>query len=156
MRSVGIFFGHIPYIGVWIGLIPAAAAPLNALIKYGEACAARRVSQGSKTRDLFHYLVHRFSLDLRYLFLTSRAQNNEDQATGPPPPERDLVNDGILAVIAGSDTTASTLTSIFFCLLTNPKTYDALQREVDQHYPQGEDAFTTKFHRDMPYLHAVM
>ncbi|KAI1789718.1 high nitrogen upregulated cytochrome P450 monooxygenase 2 [Ganoderma leucocontextum] len=134
----GAFLGHVPHLGVWMGLIPAAIAPLNALIKYGEICATRRLSQGSKTHDIFHFL------------------NNEDQPTKPPPPVRDLVNDGILAVIAGSDTVASALTSLFFCLLTNPRTYDALQKEIDQYYPRGEDAFTSKPHRDMPYLHAVI
>ncbi|PIL25991.1 cytochrome P450 [Ganoderma sinense ZZ0214-1] len=136
--AVGSFFGHVPYVGVWIGLIPAAVAPLNTLIKYGEACAALRVSQGSKTHDLFHFL------------------NHEDQLNGASPPQRDLVNDGILAVIAGSDTVASALTSLFFCLLTNPRTYDTLQKEVDRYYPPGEDAYTSEFHREMPYLHAVM
>ena len=45
---------------------------------------------------------------------------------------KQLVDDGILAVTAGSDTTASALTSIFFCLLTHPDVYSLLREEVDR------------------------
>ena len=69
---------------------------------------------------------------------------------------KQLVDDGILAVTAGSDTTASALTSIIFCLLTNPDVYSLLREEVDRFYPRGEDAFATKHHASMPYMHAIM
>ena len=74
----------------------------------------------------------------------------------PPPPPRQLYDDGVLAVVAGSDTTSSALTSVFNCLLTHPEAYARLQEEVDQFYPAGEDAFSTKHHRGMHYLQAVM
>ena len=69
---------------------------------------------------------------------------------------KQLVDDGILAVTAGSDTTASALTSIFFCLLTHPDVYSLLREEVDKFYPRGEDAFATRHHADMSYMHAIM
>ena len=62
----------------------------------------------------------------------------------------------MLAVVAGSDTTSSAMTSLFHCLLTHPEAYARLQEEVDRFYPAGEDAFSTKHHRDMHYLQAVM
>ena len=83
-------------------------------------------------------------------------QNNEDLPNKVAPPMKHLVDDGILAVTAGSDTTASALTSIFFCLFTHPNTYASLQDEVDKFYPKGEDSLITKHHQDMVYLHAVM
>ena len=67
-----------------------------------------------------------------------------------------LVDDGILAVTAGSDTTASALTSLFLCLLTHPGTYASLQDEVDKFYTKDEDSLVTKHHQDMVYLHAVV
>ena len=67
-----------------------------------------------------------------------------------------LVDDGILAVTAGSSTTASALASMFFCLLSHPNTYASLQNEVDKFYPKGEDALVTKHHQDMVYMQAVM
>ena len=83
-------------------------------------------------------------------------QNNEDLPNKVAPPMKHLVDDGILAVTAGSDTTASALTSIFFCLLTHPDTYASLQDEVDKFYPKDEDPLVTKHHQDMVYLHAVV
>lgn len=74
----------------------------------------------------------------------------------PAPPLKQLVDDGILAIIAGADTVASALTSILYCVLTHPETYSKLRDEVDRFYPQGEDAFDPKYYREMTYLHAVM
>ena len=59
-------------------------------------------------------------------------------------------------MIAGADTTASTLTSVFSCLLGNRDAYDKLEAEVDRFFPPGEDALSTKHHKDMHYLTAVM
>ncbi len=58
--------------------------------------------------------------------------------------------------MAGSDTTSVALTSIFYCILTNPAVYATLLAEVDKYYPPGEDASVTTHHRNMPYLQAVM
>ena len=66
-----------------------------------------------------------------------------------------LVNDGILAMVAGADTVSSMLTSVFACLLANPEIYEKLQEEVDKFYPPGE-SLRTKHHQDMQYLTAVM
>ena len=62
-----------------------------------------------------------------------------------------LVDDGFLA---GLDTTASALTSLFFSLLTHPDTDASLQDEVDKVYPRNEDPLVTKHHKDVGYLHA--
>ncbi|PIL34414.1 cytochrome P450 [Ganoderma sinense ZZ0214-1] len=135
---IGAFFSHVPHIAVWMGLIASAVAPLDALTKYGASRATRRLAQDSKRQDLFHFL------------------NNEDLPDKAPPPASELVLDAMLVIVAGSDTVASALTSLFFCLLANPRTYAALQEEVDRYYPRGEDAHTATHHRDMPYLHAVI
>ena len=74
----------------------------------------------------------------------------------PPPSTQQLIDDGVLAIVAGADTTSSALTSTFYCLLCNPDVYTRLQKEIDKYYPIGEDALETKHHRDMSYLTAVM
>ena len=83
-------------------------------------------------------------------------QNNEDLPGKEPPPGRQLVDDGILAIVAGSDTTSSALTSIFACILANPECYATLQDEIDKFYPERADPFVTNHHRNMLYLDAVM
>ena len=69
---------------------------------------------------------------------------------------RQLVDDGILAIVGGADTVSGALTSVLYCLLTHPEAYEKLQTEVDKYYPLGEDVYSTRRHRDMRYLEAVM
>ena len=66
------------------------------------------------------------------------------------------MNDSILAIVAGADTTSTALTNATYCLLTQTDAYARLQAEIDKFYPPGEDALSPKHHRDMPYLTAVM
>ena len=67
-----------------------------------------------------------------------------------------LVDDGVLAIIAGADTTSRTLTSLMYLLLTHPEAYEKLQAEIDRFYPPEDDALNPKHYRDMHYLSAVM
>ena len=62
----------------------------------------------------------------------------------------------MLALIAGSDTTATVLAHIFWCLLTHPEAYKRLQAEVDKFYSSSEDSLDPKHIPDMQYLEAVM
>lgn len=67
-----------------------------------------------------------------------------------------MASDGVLAIVAGSDTTATTLSSLFLSLLRNPQAYYRLQAEVDRFFPPGEDVYSTVHHPHMSYLNAVM
>ena len=63
----------------------------------------------------------------------------------------------MLAVIAGSDTTASVLSNTCYYLMQNPSDYDALRQEVDKAFPLGEgDPFDSTKLASMKYLNAVM
>lgn len=73
-----------------------------------------------------------------------------------PPTLAEVASDGVLAIVAGSDTTATTLSSLFWFLLSNPQTYLRLQAEVDRFFPPGEDILSTVHHPHMSYLNAVM
>ncbi|KAI0808389.1 high nitrogen upregulated cytochrome P450 monooxygenase 2 [Fomes fomentarius] len=132
------FLSQVPWLGIYISHIPAAVKPLNEFILHGQGFAMQRLERGSTTRDLFHYL------------------NNEDLPERQPPPMRQLIDDGILAIVAGADTVSSAMNSIVFCLLAYPDAYKRLQAEVDKFYPQGENVFDMKYHREMPYLQAVI
>ena len=59
-------------------------------------------------------------------------------------------------MIAGSDTTATTIANVFFLLLQHEEKYKRLQEEVDKYYPPGEDTLDPKHYVDMHYLDAVM
>ncbi|KAI0652507.1 high nitrogen upregulated cytochrome P450 monooxygenase 2 [Trametes meyenii] len=131
-------FGHLPWTADYVRKLPGLGSKMKEMRSFCIHRAAERVKLGnSSTKDLFYYL------------------NNEDGAE-PTPPLSQVVADGALAVVAGADTTSSVLSSLIFCLLTHPESYDRLRAEVDSYYPPGEDALNTKHHADMPYLNAVI
>jgi hypothetical protein len=61
-------------------------------------------------------------------------------------------------MIAGSDTTAITLSAILYHLLKNPRTFDTLRQEVDERQREGKIShyITFKESQEMSYLQAVM
>jgi cytochrome P450 len=65
-------------------------------------------------------------------------------------------SDGLLATVAGSDTTATTLTAMWYYLLLNPTKFDRLQKEVDTYFPPGEEPVDFTRMVNMPYLNACM
>jgi cytochrome P450 len=69
---------------------------------------------------------------------------------------REVVSEGALAIVAGSDTTSTALCNLFWLLLRHPASYSLLQKEVDQYFPPGENSLDTTKHAGMPYLNAVM
>ncbi|CDO71116.1 hypothetical protein BN946_scf184844.g120 [Trametes cinnabarina] len=136
--SSSTFFSHVPYLGVYCGHLPLFRPAVERLLSHSKELALKRIERGSKLKDIFHYL------------------NNEDQPEKPPPLLRHLLDDGVIAIVAGSDTTSSALTSMVFCLLTHAPAYRRLQGEIDRFYPADEDPCDPKHHRDMHYLTAVM
>lgn len=74
-----------------------------------------------------------------------------------PPAGEEVVSDGVLAIIAGSDTTSKVLSGLFCFVLANPKCYQHLREEVDRVFPvaDGDPLDSTRL-AEMPYLNAVM
>lgn len=70
-----------------------------------------------------------------------------------PPTPQEVESDGMLAIVAGSDTTSTALSNLFWYLLQNPECYNRLRKEVDA---LGNDLINTAQHAHMHYLNAVM
>ncbi|KAI0659811.1 high nitrogen upregulated cytochrome P450 monooxygenase 2 [Cubamyces menziesii] len=132
------FLSHVPYLGPYCGHLPSAARTVERLLSYSREHTLQRMKRGSERKDIFHYL------------------NNEDQPDKPSPPLKRLLDEGVLAIVAGSDTTSSALTSLAFLLVAHPPVLKRLQEEIDQYYPPGEDPCNAKHYRDMHYLTAVI
>ena len=49
--------GHCPWLGIYLGHVPMAAALMKKLLDFGMERALARIKNGSLSRDLFHYLV---------------------------------------------------------------------------------------------------
>jgi len=72
----------------------------------------------------------------------------------------ELVTESALQIIAGADTTASSLRGIFLYLLTHPRVYAKLQAEVDRYVshsaPGSSIIIPDSDARKLPYLQAVI
>ena len=65
--------------------------------------------------------------------------------------------DGILAIVAGSETVSITLTGLWYWLLRYPGAYQRLREEIDTNFAgKEEEIFDTNKLAKMPYLNAVM
>ncbi|KAJ7814786.1 cytochrome P450 [Mycena olivaceomarginata] len=64
--------------------------------------------------------------------------------------------DGIVAIIAASDTVASTMCSLVWFLLSNPEYYRRVQQELDSVFVDGDDPFEVSKHQELHFLSACM
>jgi cytochrome P450 len=72
--------------------------------------------------------------------------------------QEEAAGEALLQIVAGSDSTASTIRFIFLHLLSNPSCYAKLQREIDEGIASGRISSPIKHSeaREMPYLQAVI
>jgi cytochrome P450 len=72
--------------------------------------------------------------------------------------KNDLVTICLTNIAAGSDTTAITLSALFYNLLKHPSSYQRLQQEIDDATSTGliDDPVTFKQAQALPYLQAVI
>ncbi|KAJ7352519.1 cytochrome P450 [Mycena albidolilacea] len=129
-------FTHVPWVASSLLLVPIASR--DRLRKFGVDNALRRSKSTAKTKDLWYHLMDEAGLEKQ------------------KPPLPNVIADGALAVVAGADTTASALSSLFFFLLSHPKYYEQLQEEIDSHFPLGADPLNTSSHADMKFLNACL
>ncbi|KAG8169544.1 hypothetical protein KVR01_000289 [Diaporthe batatas] len=81
----------------------------------------RRMDNEPHVPDVFHWILKEYK----------QTSNPSWQET------EDLVGDASLIVVAGSDTTAATLTCLFYHFATHPEVYKTLQKEVDEFFAAG-------------------
>lgn len=67
-----------------------------------------------------------------------------------------VMSDTGLTIVAGSDTTATTLNALFCYLLQNEHAYKRLQKEIDDTFPTIQDDLDPKKLAAMPFLSACI
>ncbi|KAF8212499.1 cytochrome P450 [Mycena galopus ATCC 62051] len=127
---------HMPWATRTLLLFPIPAR--DQLEKFGVDNALRRSKSQNHKIDLWYYLMDEAGLEKR------------------KPPFEDVISDGALAIVAGSDTIAAALSSLLFFLLSHPKYYEQLQEEIDSHFPPGIDPLETSVHPNMKFLNACI
>ncbi|KAH8115859.1 high nitrogen upregulated cytochrome P450 monooxygenase 2 [Phellopilus nigrolimitatus] len=138
MESMAIL-QHLPWLVYFLFSIPGLTRNIDRFRSFCNEKAQTRSKNGSLSKDLFSYLT------------------DETGVEKTPPTEAEIISNGQLAVVAGSDTTSSTLGGIFYYLLRNPDDYRRLQKEVDGVFPPGEgDPFDSTKLMKMQFLNAVI
>lgn len=83
-------------------------------------------------------------------------QTGEDESSHLRLPPEVIAADGMVAVIAGSDTTATAMSHLFYFMATNPRYCDKLRDEIDQFFPDDEGLVDFTRLSNMPYLNACL
>lgn len=73
------------------------------------------------------------------------------------PSEGETISDATLAIVAGYDTTASTLTGVLYHVIQHSNIYSRLRKELDVYFltDEGSSLDASKL-GELPYLNAVM
>ncbi|KAK1221394.1 hypothetical protein PQX77_015801 [Marasmius sp. AFHP31] len=110
--------GHVPWLSHLLTLLPSTNTQLRDIaLTWGR----QRVENGSETKDLWYHL-------------------SDEEGHEKVKPRGDLVGpDSLAAIIAGSDTTATSMANFFWCILSHPEAYKRVVNEVDAEYPRGTD-----------------
>ncbi|KAH8108748.1 high nitrogen upregulated cytochrome P450 monooxygenase 2 [Phellopilus nigrolimitatus] len=138
LESVAIV-QHLSWLSHLLFKIPGVTKNVNSFREFSFEKARMRRKNGSLLKDLFFHL------------------GDEDGVEKTRPTEAEILSNGELAIVAGSDTTSTTLGGIFYYLLTHPDDYNRLQKEVDAGFPPGEgDPFDATKLTEMPFLNAVI
>jgi cytochrome P450 len=114
-----------------------------------------RTKAGAKVKDMYYYFV-RQSSEFYLTNHTHRTQTEDEVASQSPATTDEILADGMLAIIAGADTTSTMLGHVFYYLLRHPECAVRLQQEIDAMFPAGEDPMDFARLADMPYLTACM
>ncbi|KLO10727.1 cytochrome P450 [Schizopora paradoxa] len=130
---------HLPwFVGIYEKL-PITPAGLSKFREFAMKCVKDRRARGAVTKDVFHYIM------------------NEDGVDKVPLTLPEVLSDAGIAVVAGSDTTSSTMTVLFYYLLSNPSAYKRLREEINSAFPihDGHPFDASKL-SSLPYLNAVI
>lgn len=89
----------------------------------------------------------------RFDFLAS-LMSARDRRSGEPMSDKQLVDEVMTLIVAGHETTASTLNWTWYLLARNPRVTEQLQQQLDE--VLGEDALTPDALKQIPYARQIL
>ncbi|KZP24070.1 high nitrogen upregulated cytochrome P450 monooxygenase 2 [Athelia psychrophila] len=137
LTRLTVAMGHSPWVARYYKYIPVGAENTR-FREFAVNRAQMRIKQGSMTKDVFHHFL------------------NEEGTDHHPSSIVEIISDSSLVIVAGSDTTSTVLSSLFWFIMCNPTIYRRLQDEIDSVFPPGENALDPSKHVHMNYLNAVI
>ncbi|KAF8989690.1 high nitrogen upregulated cytochrome P450 monooxygenase 2 [Cyathus striatus] len=132
---------HIPWAAPLLLDLSNAGKASEKLSAFSIEQSRKRMEHGSSERDLSSYLLGEVSNSLKPLHFEEYSA------------------EASLVIIAGSDTTATVLSNIFFNLIIHRNIYDRLRVEVEEYYPRSEGVGPTENMSklaEMPLLNGVI
>ncbi|KAK6997130.1 cytochrome P450 [Favolaschia claudopus] len=130
--------GQVPWLISTLQSIPGVDQVVREFNSFGQNLAKKRIENVAMgTKDLWYHLADEAGLE------------NEK------PSLENSAADGIVALVAASDTVASTLCSFIWFILSHPKCYGRLQEELDR-IIADEDPFAAAARQQLPYLSACL
>ncbi|KZV87070.1 cytochrome P450 [Exidia glandulosa HHB12029] len=131
--------GHLPWLGIRAAFIPGLVTALIALRNFARKCVQDRLKRPATTLDLWYYL----------------GTEDSDGAGRLRPDE--LAADGTLALVAGSDTSASAMVCTLFFLLSNPDSLAKARTEIDAVVANGMTPWASADdHGALPFMNACI
>ncbi|KAJ6460899.1 high nitrogen upregulated cytochrome P450 monooxygenase 2 [Mycena sanguinolenta] len=131
--------GQLPWIVGTMHLFPQVAREIQQFNDFGQNLAIQRMKNGAVgTMDLWYHLADEGGVEKQKPTLKTSAA------------------DGIVAIVAASDTTTSTLSSTVWFLLSNPDYHRRVQQELDTVFVDGDDFFDVSKHQELQFLSACI
>ncbi|KAN0137395.1 Cytochrome P450 [Lactarius tabidus] len=112
---------HVSYILPLLVAITGRNGVVRRIRDFTKERVTQRLQNGANRKDLFYHL------------------SGEELPKSERPSAQDLQMEGLLAIIAGSDTVNGSLACAIYYLVCNPAAYERLQDEVDAAFPSGEE-----------------
>lgn len=139
--------------GAYVQFPELAYYQLEELLGYRAQRAGEKIL--SLTRGYVDTRIAKGADDKKDLFY-SLMQGKDSETTQPQFSAADMSAESIFLILAGSDTTSTTLAGAFFYLAHNPHAYRELAKEVRRTFTSSEDIRTGPSLRSCRYLHACI
>ncbi len=153
--SLSSIVGQVTYIAQPLATLMGAGGAIQRIQHFSRERVSNRLQNGANRKDLFYYLVS--ANNSRIPFTNEHQhQSGEEGLESEHLSVDDLMQEGILAIIAGSDTVQSTLSCALYYLVCNPAVYMRLQEEVDDAFASGEEPLDMTKLSSMEWLNACM
>ncbi|RDW90562.1 cytochrome P450 [Aspergillus mulundensis] len=142
MAILGVM-GHIPWLLNIISHLPGATSAMAEFFRWCEDEIVQKYKNwniNEPPRDIVSWLLKAYV---------------EKDASAPPTANA-LHEDSRAVLVAGSETTATTLTSVLYFLAKNPDVQAKLQRHLDEAMPSGPGDWTYKNVKNIAYLDDII
>lgn len=130
---------HLHWLGFRAAFIPGLVNKLIRLRRFAAKLVEERLQRQATTLDLWYYL------------------GKEDEDSKNALTKREMSLEAVLAIIAGSDTTATAMGAALYLLISNPECLAKARAEIDGLVASGQIPWTNiDSHNALPYLSACL